>query len=1098
MKKHLTVALYLFVSLHILAQDKISFIDYDQISVEALEAIQANDYEKTIQILDKISKNDSTYCSVLISKSYYLINSKKYEESIKVADEGLSLNCYDSNLSFYINKGLATSYLEKYEDAIKVYDEGLEIYPNYYILWYNKGTVLEELNRIDEAVEAYQKAITLNPTYAKPHLQLGNLCYEQALFSQALMCYNMYLLLTFDDDNAFNTLKSINNLVAERNENETNPDIQISEDDEAFEDIDLVLSNKIALNKNYETGNKINISLTKQNHALLTQLEDFEGNEGFWDKKYVSLFKWIKEKGFFDDFTYTLSYSIENEKYIKIIKQNEKEIASFISLFYEKWNEILKDNSVLIDGKQQNVVYSYYNGYVQGIGKKNNELSVGNWKFYNGDGQIKSYGAFNDKGERIGKWTWLHKNGTIKETAAYEDGLLKGENLHYYENGKPYIIGNYLNNKLNGEYLYYNNKGALIQKKYFKDGELNELYQFFFPVGKDLLEYHIPYKNGLVENLATEYYANGTVYAEMPFVKGKRQGVENKYYWNKKISSEINYQNGELNGPYKSYYSNGNTYEVGQSLDDFYNGSWKSYYWDGTLQSDFSYDKGNIDGEYKYFDNDGKPYYNYLYRKGEIIEYKYFDKTGSVLSEGRKKGGEFQFTGHYPNGNVSSKGLYDIKGGKEGVWEFFSKNGVLTSKGNHSDNKVIDEYITYHNNGKVKSESNYVNDSLSGYYAEFYKNDQLKRQGWNKDGASNGEWHSYYIDGTLERINFYHKDQLHGEQKYFSVDGKLERTFQYKFGELLTETYYDNEGNTLGGINFMPEENNFTLEYLYKNNKANFKIEYINGVKHGKYISYDFYGNKYLEGQYVNDVKDGKWTWYYKNGKVESIRNFLNGNLNGKCIDYYEDGTIEGNLYYDYGKATGTWVTYYKNGKKSRITEYTNDLVHGKRFFYDNSEKLQLIRFYNQGTLIGYSYLDKNSKELPMIPLKNETGKITSYFDNGKVARALEYKNGDLVNTYEEYYYSGQLESKTLFVDGDMDGVSLEYYSNGNLKSEKNYQIGVLQGIIKNYYENGKVKEEITYRNGNKTGEANYYNQNGKLAKKELYFNGEIYKYETY
>jgi len=1098
MKNRSILILCFLISFKSLAQDKIPFIDYDEIISEASEAKQENDNEKVIEILNKVNKNDSTYCSILITKSYYLINSEKYEEAINVADEGLSLNCYDSNLSFYINKGLAHAYLQKYEEAIKIYNEGLKIYPNYYLLWHNKAAALEELDKIEEATNAYQKAITFNPTYARPHLQLGNLCYKQELLTQALMCYNMYLLLTFDEDSAFNTLKSINNLVAEKNENEANPAIQISEDDEAFEDIDLILSNKIALNKNYETGNKINISLTKQNHALLTQLEDFEGNGGFWDKKYVPFFKWINENNLFDDFTYTLSYAIQNEKYMKIIKQKEKEIATFSDLLHNKWPSILKDNNVLFDGKKQEVVYNYYNGYVQAVGKMNNDVSYGKWEFYNENGLLTSYGEYNDIGERIGNWTWLHKNNNIKETAVYENGVLNGENFQFYENGKPYIIASYLKGKLNGEYKYCNDKGALIQKKYFKDGELDGLYKSFFAVGEDLLEFHIPYKNGLVENLATEYYANGVVYAEMPFSDGIRVGIEKKYFWNKNLSSEISYQNGELNGPYKSYYSNGNTYEVGQSLDNFYNGPWKSYYYDGTLESDFIYDKGYVDGEYKYYDTDGKPYYDYLYRKGEIIEYKYFDKAGGILSEGRKKGGEFQFTGYHPNGNLLSKGLYNIKGGKEGAWAFFSKNGVLTSKGTYTENKIIGDYVTYYKNGEIETKTEYVNDSLSGYYVEYYKNGQLKRQGWNKDNFAHGEWRSYYIDGTLEIINFYHKDQLHGIQEFYSVEGKLDRTYKYKFGELITETYYDNKSNVLGVINYKPEENNFTLEYVYENKKTATKIDYVNGIKHGKYLAYDFYGNKALEGNYVNGEQNGKWIWYHENGKIESTRNYLNGNLNGECIDYYEDGAIEANLFYDYGKSTGTWITYHENGKKARSTEYTNDLMHGRRIFYDNSGKLQLIRFYNHGAIIGYSYLDEDSKELPMIPIKNETAKIKSYFDNGKVARDLEYKNGDLVNTYKEYYYSGQIENTMQFVANEYDGNDVEYYQNGNIRSEHQYQMGVLQGLTKNYHENGKLKEEIIYRNGERTGEAKYYNENEKLTKKEFYFNGEIYKSETY
>ena len=1095
MKKTLTLTLLLLFCFTALSQEKIPFIDYNDIYTEASET---DDYDEAIKILSKINKNDSTYCSVLVSKSYYLLNSDKYNDAIKIADEGLGLNCYNSNVSFYINKGLAYAYQEKYNEALKVYNKGLETYSKYYLLWHNKAVALEKLNKIDEAIEAYQNAILYNPTYARPHLQLGNLCYKQELISQALMCYNMYLLLSYDEDSAFNTLKSLNNIVSDKNENEANTDINISPDDDAFEDIDLIIKNKIALNKNYETGNKINISLTKQNHALITQLENFEGNGGFWDKKYVPLFNWIRENNLFDNFTYTLSYSIQNEKYMKVIEQNKKEIASFVDSFYTKWYSLLKKNNVLFEGKKQDVFYNYYNGYVEGVGKMNNKMYVGKWIYYNNHGQLKAKGEYNKQGEKTGKWTWFYKNGKVKETAMYKSDLLNGENLQFYENGKPYVIGAFENDKLSGEYKYFNDKGALLQHKYFKNGELDGLYKSFFNVGEELIEFHIPYKNNNVQNLATEYYANGNIYAEIPFANGTRQGIEKKYFWNKKVSSEINYVNGELNGGYKTYYSNGNAYEIGQSLDNFYNGSWKSYYRDGTLQADYTYNEGYIDGIYKYYDTDGKIYYEYLYRKGEVIEYKYFDKEGQILSEGRKKGGEFQFTGHHSNGNIASKGLYDIKGGKEGLWEFYSKNGVLTGKGNYSDNKIIGEYINYHNSGEIQSKSIYKNDSLHGYFSNYYKNGQLKQQGWYKNNLAHGEWHSYFIDGTLEVINFYHKDKLHGIQKFYSCNGKLERIYKYKYGELLAEVYYDLNGNALGEINYMPDENNFIISYQYVNKKTDTELEYVNGIKHGKYVYYDFYGNITLEGNYTNGEQDGKWIWYYENGKIESERTYLNGNLNGETTDYFENGKIESKGLYEYGTNEGTGIVYYDNGKKSHTTEYVNGEIHGKKVFYDYNENLQLIRFYNHGTLIGYSYLDTESKELPIIPITNETGKIKSYFDNGKVAREMEYKNGDLVNTYKAYYYSGQLENDMQFIDDEYNGTDIEYYPDGKVKSKKEYQIGILQGLTKNYHKNGNIKEEINYKNGSKSGEAKYYNEDGKLIKKELCFNGDVYQSENY
>ena len=45
-------------------------------------------------------------------------------------------------------------------------------------------------------------------------------------------------------------------------------------------------------------------------------------------------------------------------------------------------------------------------------------------------------------------------------------------------------------------------------------------------------KYPIPYKAGNVQEVATEYYANGDVYAEIPFANGNREGVEKKYFIN--------------------------------------------------------------------------------------------------------------------------------------------------------------------------------------------------------------------------------------------------------------------------------------------------------------------------------------------------------------------------------------------------------------------------------------------------------------------------------------------------------------------------------------------------------------------------------------
>ena len=1097
MKKSILIGILLVINF-CFSQEKIPLVDLDKIDELTSKYSKEGAYDKAIETLNKVSKNDSTYCATLLSKSYYLIQLKKYDESIKVIDEGLKINCIETNLNFYNNKTVSYLNVKKYAEAIQTINQGLKIYPNNYKLWYNKGVALENQKKLKEAIVAYQKTILLKPLYRKPHLQLGNICYKQEKMAQALMCFNMYLLLNPDADDSFSVLKSLNNIVANKNVNTADIDFVISDDDESFEDIDLVLNQKVALNKNYNTGNKINISLVKQNHALLEQLKDYTGNGGFWDHKYVPFYKWINENGYFDDFTHTLVYSIENEEYKKIVKKNKDKIVSFVDLSRIKWKDILKENIQLIDGKEQKITNYYHGSYLQAIGKMENNVTVGHWTLYNESGQLTGKGRFNTEGKKEGKWTWFYDSGKIKETAFYKNDTLDGENSHYFKNGRTYIITNYSNGTLKGKYKLYNDKGALIQNKVFKNDKLEGMYISYFNVGKELPEFHVSYKNGLIEGEFTEYYANGDVYMETNYTKGDKIGVEKKYHANKQLYSETNYLNGKLNGVYRTFHSNGKPQEVGQCSEGLYDGNWKSYYYDGTLESEFTRDKGQLDGLYKNYDSDGKIHYQYNYRKDEIISYTFYDKQGAIIKENRKKGGEFFYTGYSPLGNITSEGLYDISGGKKGKWKFFNANGVLYGEGNYSDNKAQGEYLIYYQNGQKESITFYKDDVSEAYYVDYYKTGQMETQGWYKNGEQHGEWRSYYEDGSLQSIYYYHNGKFHNNQEEYAVNGSLSNIYNYIYGELITDAVYNNDGSLFETINFQQEDNSYQLAYNYSNGNQMSVFTYVNGIKHGPYSNFDYYGKKVISGAYLNDSQDGTWTWYYDNGAVESVRKYVNGQLHGESIDYFKDGKLQNKYYYSNGNMTGNWLSYNEDGTLETSTVYEWDKKHGKKEFYSPTGKLQIIRFYNHGRLIGYSYLDKNSKEMPMIKLTNETGILKAYFDNGKVSREMEFINGELVNKYKAYYYSGQLENETNYKDDEYDGLSVEYHPNGTIKKQSAYLNGSLHGTQKEYYENGNLKKGTIFLNDTENGDSTFYNEHGKLIKKESYFNGTIFASKIY
>jgi len=195
----------------------------------------------------------------------------------------------------------------------------------------------------------------------------------------------------------------------------------------------------------------------------------------------------------------------------------------------------------------------------------------------------------------------------------------------------------------------------------------------------------------------------------------------------------------------------------------------------------------------------------------------------------------------------------------------------------------------------------------------------------------------------------------------------------------------------------------------------------------------------------------------------------------------------------------GTALEYSEKGVKIGEATYINNQAHGPRKFFGKEKgTLQLIRFYDKGKLIGYSYLDKEGNELPMIALPNGTGKIISYYPNGKIAREMTYEKGEIQGEYTAYYENGNLERKHNNVDDDYHGIAYTYYPDGTTKTETSYTYGYKQGLEKKYYPNGTIKQEINYKNDERSGKAQYYDEQGNKTKAEHYFDEEIVTSQTF
>lgn len=1079
------------------SQKKIAFIDAQKTFLDANKIANNGKYLDAVSLLHQVNKNDSLYLDAMTNKSYYLLQIRKFNEVIKTVDSVISIENRDPRTAtLYINKMAALISIKKSEEALKLADKALELFPVNHLLNYNKALAYEKLGKPKKAIEFYQKTISYKPLYANPHLRMGNLCYQQGLFAQALMCFNTYLLLNPDGSSSKAILKSLNNNVTTKYPNKKNPDLNFSVDDSNFESIDLILNSHLALNESYQTNNPINISLTKQTHALLTQLKDFEATEDFWGKRYIPLYQWIFNNNHFNNFIYTITYSSENSDHKKIISKNLKEIKSFLGVFRQKWIELLSPNKVELNGENKIHFFSYNNYSLASNGGLKDGKEFGLRTFYHSKGNIQATGFYNENNKKDGDWKWYYENGKLKETGTFKDGLLQGKNILYHNNGRLYIDAIAKDSKLEGEYKYYLPSGALAQKKYFKEGKLNGSYTSYFSVGEKIPEFKSTYSNDSIVNSLDEHYAHGEIY-QKSFYKNGQLSKSKRYYVNGNLWEDLNYKEGKLNGPYTLYFNNKKIAQSGQIENGDNTGPWKTYFRNGILESEFNYQNGKIHGIYKHYSPDGKPYYEMQYRKGEIISYKFFDKKGNIIKEARKKAGEFLYEGYNPNGSLLAKGIYDVKGGKSGEWKFYSNYGVLSEKGNYKDDKPIGKHFSYFSNGNVKIEQEFKEGLRDGYYVEFHPNGNIKKQGWNKDDKQHGEWRDYFIDGSLKKKLFFHKGEFHGEVLLYDVNNKLVTKLIYEYGNLLKEFSYNENHNISYKFDFNNPEKEEVLVENFSNGKIKAKIQFLNKVKHGPSIFYAPNGKIIYQGNYSNGNAQGKHVTNYNNGKLKYEYNYLNNNLHGKQIDYYENGKIDGYEFYEYGEINGKSISYYKNGNVSHIRNYVGGVLHGKYKFFAENGKLQLIRIYNHGELIGYSYHDKNGKEIEMIPLTHGSGKIVSYYDNGKTSKEMEFYNGEFVNSYKEYYYSGEIKEEMIFLIDDYHGKKIEYFKNGKIKAERNYIHGIIDGKTKIYHENGKLKLEENYKNGDRSGISKEYSKRGKLIKEYLYFNDDLISIKT-
>jgi uncharacterized protein len=192
----------------------------------------------------------------------------------------------------------------------------------------------------------------------------------------------------------------------------------------------------------------------------------------------------------------------------------------------------------------------------------------------------------------------------------------------------------------------------------------------------------------------------------------------------------------------------------------------------------------------------------------------------------------------------------------------------------------------------------------NGTHITYHENKQKSYEGQIKNGVANGECTYWYADGTVK------------EQGKF-VDGSylLNNSFNPK-GERMVisgrgyhHTYYDNgviesEGMFINGKRHglflsRSEGNILIAEINYKDGKADGETRY-----------YQETGELLSQGNLKNNLQDGEWTWYHLNGEKESQVTFVDGKKENEQKFWSESGVEVKSEYYKNGELINEQVKY--------------------------------------------------------------------------------------------------------------------------------------------------------------------------------------------
>lgn len=595
-----------------------------------------------------------------------------------------------------------------------------------------------------------------------------------------------------------------------------------------------------------------------------------------------------------------------------------------------------------------------------------------------------------DNGKKAVYW---EDSGTIKAEYTLRNGQIQGETKTYYENGRLERIGHFVNGKMHGKFIDYDEEGNKVEEfnasngmrngltTLYEDGRVSETFSYLNDEKNGVYNSFYYDDEGQLRAKYTGAYLNGNRHGlwQLIYLKEEKPRVISfENYVNDRLNGPFqsvqkdtvivaNYVNGNLEGPYKRFHDfnrwlTGSVINTdlaklqlvveGEYRDSLRNGHWRYYDIVGSLTMDGNYVDDRKHGEWKYYypkyvDANSKEteFANKLYLiatyshgklHGKSVRYSEIESTPipCVDSESdtcfQRKFIKMTETLHYKYDDL------------DGPYLLVDSTGAVQVSGGYSKGKRSGEWTIRHD-GKDKEGTPY-------HYFE---------KGTFNAGLRDGRWSSYFEEGFTFKTQTFKSDVLEGEAILWASKNIPEFKMQYAKGRIIELLSYDSIGKldnkyeitdvSSGSFrcqwtHYYPSEifiQNVLVQQSFPNDPYVFMVAFSKAVTDDAVISdgpilYTSNGRKLLEGTYLNDRETDVWTYYYYDQNMKLQKLFSKGQLQREKFLTLDDQLYTGDFIFD-DKESGLRIEYkikngVKDGKAQHVDPKTNKVIKKETF----------------------------------------------------------------------------------------------------------------------------------------------------------------------